>query len=130
MSDKDDKTPIKAPKRKVGGSRKGSLNKATQRTRSAIACLIDQDFTLAHMQRLIAKVEREDGAKAAFQCYTALLDFTLPKLARVEHTGKDGEELSLKHILDNIGDTGSQRDTLPMPDVLEVEAFDVELDNT
>jgi hypothetical protein len=125
MSDKGNKPPIKAPRHKRGGSIKGSANKATTRTRTAIASLIDQDFTLKDMQRLIAKVEQQEGAKAAFQCYTQLLDFTLPKLARVEHTGKDGEELSLKHILDNIGDTSTQRDTLPMPDMLHVEAIDV-----
>ena len=129
MSDKDDKTPVKAPRPTRGGSRKGVAHKATQRTRTAIASLIDQDFTLKDMQRLIAKVEKQEGAKAAFQCYTQLLDFTLPKLARVEHTGKDGEELSLKHILDNIGDTGSQRDTLPMPDMLHVEAIDVDVED-
>jgi hypothetical protein len=36
------------------------------------------------------QIEDRDGPKAAFQCFTDLLEYHVPKLARHEHTGEGG----------------------------------------
>ena len=37
----------------------------------------------------------ENDPKAALQAFTALLEFGVPKLARTEVTGKDGEDQTM-----------------------------------
>ena len=94
------------------GRPKGVIEASSRRVRSAIASLIDQDFTLDEIRRLIDKVEKEEGAKKAFDCYVVLSDFVLPRLQRVEHTGADGEKLSISHVLASLHPPDPSRERL------------------
>lgn len=78
-------TTRKPPK---GGSRKGIPNKSTANAREAIARFVDGNA--GRLQEWLDQVAEKDGPKAAFACFTDLLEYHVPKLARHEHTGKDG----------------------------------------
>jgi len=97
------------------GRPKGSATKVTEKTRQTIRGLFETKFTPKEVTRLIAAIEVENGPKAAFDCYMALADFVLPKLSRVEHTGKDGSELSIEHVLNTLQAPGHFT-PLPIPD--------------
>lgn len=105
------------------GRPKGSIAKVSQRARTAIANIIDTDFTDKDIRRLIADIERENGPKQAFDCYITMMDYILPKLQRVEHTGKDGDSLSIEHVLNTL-QAPSHHERLPVPDnsdIIDVE---------
>ncbi len=74
-----------------GGSRKGSPNKATAAAREAIARFVDGNAD--RLQGWLDEIHAEKGAQAAFDCFTSLVEYHVPKLARTELTGKDGESL-------------------------------------
>jgi hypothetical protein len=79
--------------RKTGGRRKGSINKATRTAKEAIAHFIDGN---AHkLQGWLEAIELSDGPKAAAALYADLIEYAVPKLARTELTGKDGEQLRI-----------------------------------
>lgn len=71
-----------------GGSRLGCPNKATAASREAIARLIDGN--IPRVQRWLDEVYERDGPRAALGCLTDLIEYHVPKLARVEQTGLDG----------------------------------------
>ena len=74
--------------RKTGGRRKGTANKSTRAAKDAIALFIDGN---AHkLQGWLDAIEETDGAQAAFQCIVCVLEFHVPKMARVENTGDGG----------------------------------------
>jgi len=80
--------------RKTGGRRPGSANKATASAREAISRFVDGN---AHkLQEWLDKVARVDGPKAAAALYIDLVEFSVPKLARTEITGKDGQQLIVR----------------------------------
>ena len=101
-------------KRKVGRP-KGSIDIISRRARTAIANIIDTDFTDKDIRRLLADIERENGPKQAFDCYMVMMDYILPKLQRIEHTGKDGEGLSIEHVLNTL-QPPAHPERLPVPD--------------
>ncbi len=81
---------VKGEKRVNQGKR--GLGKVTVKTREAIQAFTD---TNAHkLQMWLDEIHQKDGPKAAFECYTRLLDYTVPKQARaaltsdtpIEHT--------------------------------------------
>jgi hypothetical protein len=74
-----------------GGSRAGSPNKATAAAREAIARFVDGNAD--RLQGWLDEIHAEKGAQAAFDCFTSLVEYHVPKLARTELTGKDGESL-------------------------------------
>lgn len=79
-----------AGKKTGGGSRKGKPNRSTAAAREAIGKFVDAN---AHkLQEWLDKVAKTDPEKA-FNMFTALVEFHVPKLARTEHTGKDGEDM-------------------------------------
>ena len=79
--------------RKTGGRVKGVPNKATATAREAIATFVDGN---AHrLQGWLDDIAESDGPKAALACFSDLLEFHVPKLARTELTGKDGEQLQI-----------------------------------
>ena len=88
-------------KKNKGGRPKGSTGNRyrTDRVRAAIGQLMVTDFTLSDIRRLISDIEEQEGAKGAFDCYMKLAKFCLPELARIEHTGKDGDTLTIAHAL-------------------------------
>ena len=83
------KVPRSAGKRPQpkGGSRKGCPNKATKAAREVIQRVLDDNAGNAKtwLQQVAAK-----DPKGALLCYIALLEFGVPKLQRVELTGKNG----------------------------------------
>jgi len=74
-------------KKTGGGSRKGSPNKATQAAREAIAAFVDGNAD--RLQGWLDEIAREKGAQAAFDCFSTLLEYHVPKLARQEITGEN-----------------------------------------
>jgi hypothetical protein len=67
---------------------KGSPNKATKDVRAAIA--IFAEANAEHMGEWLLAVD--DPAKR-LDLYLRALEYHIPKLARQEHTGKDGEAI-------------------------------------
>jgi hypothetical protein len=74
-------------KKTGGGSRKGSPNKSTQAAREAIAAFVDGNAD--RLQGWLDEIAAEKGPQAAFECFSTLLEYHVPKLARQEITGKD-----------------------------------------
>ena len=81
---------------KLGGRQKGTPNKVAQNAREAIAQFVDGN---AH--RLVEWLDRiaEDNPKAAFDCFQSVIEYHIPKLARTELTGKDGNAMQVEHSL-------------------------------
>lgn len=52
------------------------------------------DANADRVQGWLDLIEKQQGARNAFQCYLELLEFGVPRLARTELTGKDGEKFS------------------------------------
>ncbi len=82
-----------------GGSRKGIPNKSTANAREAIARFVDGNSDrLQGWLDEIAADERQ-GARAAMACFLEVLEYHVPKLARIEHAGdltvkKDAADLT------------------------------------
>lgn len=76
-----------------GGSRKDCPNKSTENAREAIARFVDGNA--GRLNRWLDEIEANDGPKAAFQCFSDLLEYHVPKLARHEHTGKGGGAITI-----------------------------------
>jgi hypothetical protein len=77
-----------------GGSRKGVPNKDTANARQAIASFVDGNAD--RLQGWLDEIAREQGPAAAFKCFSDLLEYHVPKLARTELTGADGGPQELK----------------------------------
>jgi len=80
--------PRPAKGTRFGGRKKGSPNKATAAAREAIARFVDGNAD--RLQGWLDEIHAEKGAQAAFDCFTSLLEYHVPKLQRTELTGKDG----------------------------------------
>jgi hypothetical protein len=67
--------------------------KATLLAREAIARLVDGNAE--RLQGWLDEIAEDPkhGPKVAFDCMMDVLEYHIPKLARSEHTGKDGEPL-------------------------------------
>lgn len=91
---------------RYGGRTKGQPNKATADARAAIARFVDDnaDRLQAWLDEIAAGVPKldEDGNPKpgeyvtapnplrAFEMFQSVIEYHVPKLARTEHTGKDG----------------------------------------
>ena len=64
-----------------------------QRVKEAITLFVEDH--VGKLPDLLAKIEIENGPRAAFECITDLMEYVLPKLARQEHTDGDGKPLTL-----------------------------------
>lgn len=73
--------------KKFGGRQKGTGNKASQNARDAIALFVERNTP--RLKELIAKIEEEDGALAAFKCIESMIEYHIPRIARTEHVGAD-----------------------------------------
>lgn len=69
---------------KTGGRKKGTPNKSTSLAREAIA-----DFVEGNVDRLNGWLDEiaADSPKQAFDCFMAVVEYNIPKLARTEHAG-------------------------------------------
>lgn len=80
------------------GRPKGVPNKSTQEARKAIA-----DFVEGNVDRLtgwLDAIAAKDPEKA-FHCFSSIIEYHIPKLARSELTGKDGKELNLSGLVES-----------------------------
>jgi hypothetical protein len=69
------------------GRPKGLANKSTLAAREAIARFVDGN---AHrVQIWLDAIAETEGPLKAFQCYTDMIEYHVPKLSRTELTGKD-----------------------------------------
>jgi hypothetical protein len=82
----------------------GAVNKATSKAREAIALFVDNNS-----DRLLTWLDAIalESPKDAFAAFMSVVEYHVPKLARIENTGKDGESLPPTVII------GSALDTLP-----------------
>ncbi len=81
------------------GRKKGSKNKATKEIREAYQKLTEDN--LDNMNRWLMQVSHDDPAKA-MELMLKLSEYIIPKLARQEITGQDGEDL-FKNVKFNFG---------------------------
>lgn len=82
--------PFEKGKSKTGGKKKGTQNKTTKDIKIAYQMLIEKN--LDNMTKWLEKVAANDPAKAIY-IISDLSEYVIPKLARQELTGKDGEKL-------------------------------------
>jgi len=68
-------------------------NKSTVLAREAIARFVDGNSD--RLQGWLEEIAAERGAEAAFKCFMDVVEYHVPKLARTEVTGKDGEAVDL-----------------------------------
>jgi len=86
------------PNLKAGPGRPAGLpNKATANAREAIGRLIDGNAE--RLQGWLDQIEDEQGPKAALACFIDLIEYHVPKLARTEVTGKDGDAIKTQTTL-------------------------------
>ena len=80
--------------KKTGGRQAGTPNKATLAAREAIAAFVDGNAD--RLQGWLDQIAEERGPQAAFDCFSTLLEYHVPKLARQEHTGGDGKPIKMQ----------------------------------
>jgi len=86
--------------RKTGGRKVGTPNKATAQAREAIAEFLDGNVN--KLDGWLDQIEKEDGPKVAFQCFTALLEYHIPKIQRTEQPPAEEEQHRVElHIVDH-----------------------------
>ena len=78
----------KGDKRPGAGRPKGLANKTTIAAREAISRFVDGNAD--RLQGWLDQIAEEQGPSAAFKCFSDLLEYHVPKLARTEVTGADG----------------------------------------
>ena len=69
------------------GRPKGSKDKSTKKAKEMIASFIDGNAD--RLNGWLDEVYERDGPRAAFQCFSDLIEYHVPKLARNEVTGPD-----------------------------------------
>jgi hypothetical protein len=78
------------------GRKPGQINKDTRTLKIAIAEFIDANHD--RMQGWLDDIEATNGSAAAWDRFKDLLEYKLPKLARVEHTGSEGGPISVVQV--------------------------------
>lgn len=81
-------------KPKTGGKKKGTPNKKTrsiEEMREVLKSILDN--CLDEVPDWIRKTAQRSPGKAV-ELITNIAEYSLPKLSRTEHTGKDGEKIS------------------------------------
>lgn len=75
---------------------KGSPNKATANAREAIARLVDGNAD--RLQGWLDAIAEEQGPLMAWKCMMDVVEYHIPKLARTEHTGQDGDAIKTDNV--------------------------------
>jgi hypothetical protein len=83
---------------KTGGRKPGAVNKSTKEFRDTVSALLSKNS--ANVELWLSQVAEGHGdvkpaPEKALDLLAKLAEFAAPKLARTEHTGKDGE--AMKH---------------------------------
>jgi hypothetical protein len=88
-------TKVVKTRTKVGGRTVGTPNKSTAKAREAIAAFVDGNAHL--LQTWLEQIAVDDryGPKTAFECFMAVAEYHVPKLARTEHTGANDGPIEL-----------------------------------
>ena len=98
---------------KTGGRVAGTPNKATNEARHAIASFVDGN---AHrltgwLDKVAEGVQDADGAYVvppnpakAFDMFQSVVEYHIPKLARMEHSGSDTNPVVIEHNIDVFGE--------------------------
>jgi hypothetical protein len=82
--------------KKGEGRPKGSENKTTRDIKEAYKMLIENN--LDNLTNWLIQVAKKDPAKAIY-IISDLSEYVIPKLARQEHTGKDGDPIQSETIV-------------------------------
>jgi hypothetical protein len=89
---------------KTGGRVAGTPNKATKEFRNTVSALLDKNASnvALWLEQVANGIPESEGVKGvapapekALDLLAKLAEYAAPKLARTEHTGKDGE--AMKH---------------------------------
>ena len=105
---------------KTGGRQSGTPNKATNEARQAIASFVDGNaHRLTEWLDQVAngvKVVEMDGDEPvekyvvppnpakAFDMFQSVVEYHIPKLARMEHSGSDNQPLVIEHNVNVFGE--------------------------
>jgi len=105
---------------KTGGRASGTPNKATNEARQAIASFVDGNaHRLTEWLDQVAngvKVVEMDGEEPvekyvvppnpakAFDMFQSVVEYHIPKLARMEHSGSDNQPLVIEHNVNVFGE--------------------------
>jgi hypothetical protein len=73
-------------------------NKATANAREAIAAFVDNNAP--RLQGWLDDIAEQKGPDVAFRCVMDLLEYHIPKLARTELTGKEGEDIVARFVIE------------------------------
>ena len=87
-------TSFKKGRKPGPGRPKGLPNRSTQMAREAISRFVDGNAD--RLQGWLDEIHAEKGAEAAFRCFNDLLEYHVPKLARHEHTGNNGDKIKVE----------------------------------
>ena len=99
--------------KKTGGRVAGTPNKATLEARQAIGAFVDGN---AHrltewLDKVADGVRDNDGQYVvppnpakAFDMFQSVVEYHVPKLARMEHTGSDTQPVVIEHNIDMFGE--------------------------
>ena len=86
-------TKVVKTRKKAGGRTIGTPNKSTAKAREAIAAFVDGN---AHqLQTWLEQIAMDDRPKTAFDCFMAVAEYHVPKLARQEHVGADNGPIEM-----------------------------------
>lgn len=78
---------VKGQSGNPAGKPKGP-HKATARLKEALTRFTDDNAD--RLQGWLDEIAERDGPQAAFKCFSDLIEYSMPKLARTELTGRDG----------------------------------------
>lgn len=84
------------------GRKKGTSNRTTEQMRQALATFIDSQID--RLPEWLDEIHEQNGALAAFKCVTALMEYTMPKMNRLE-ASHDIQNTPPVIIVDNIPKT-------------------------
>jgi len=99
--------------KKTGGRASGTPNKVTQEARQAIASFVNgNSHRLTEWLDAVADgVKTEEGdyvvppnPAKAFDMFQSVVEYHIPKLARMEHSGSDTNPVVIEHNVDVFGE--------------------------